>query len=232
MRASLKISSISVTRFIIVMVLFVSSAKAQGAPHYVGDLVLSPNPDGLHMKLLRDYSFVDSKGQNWPVPSGMTTDGASIPQVFWSLVGGPYEGKYRNAAIIHDWYCDVRTRPWHDVDRMFYEAMLTSGVDDTKAKIMYLAVVFGGPRWNSQTTINSNLAYNIIPPSQRPPKIVPIDSIDKDRGPINITPPNATARLQNMLVQVSSQGLSPDQIDRLAEQDPENIKIIVSPQSQ
>jgi len=35
-------------------------------------------------------------------PKGMRTDGASIPRFFWRVVGSPFTGKYRRAAIFHD----------------------------------------------------------------------------------------------------------------------------------
>jgi hypothetical protein len=81
------------------------------------------------------------------VPRGTSVDGASIPQVFWSLIGGPFEGRYRNASVVHDYYCQVRNRRWQDVHQAFYEAMLASGVDGARAMVMYKAVENFGPRW-------------------------------------------------------------------------------------
>lgn len=129
--------------------------------HYVGTLIYSPNSDGRHMTLVAPFEFVDTDGTSWPVPKGMMTDGASIPQIFWSVMGGPYEGKYRDAAVIHDYYCDVRIRSWQTVDRMFYDAMIASGVDKTEATLMYAAVVHWGPHWDEQTMVNSKLRADI-----------------------------------------------------------------------
>src|SRR6202007_2255330 len=84
-------------------------------------------------------------------------DGASIPRAFWSLIGGPLEGRYRNASIVHDWYCDRRTRTWQATQRVFYEAMRTSGVSMAKAKTMFLAVQWGGPRWEVRVSVNTRL---------------------------------------------------------------------------
>jgi hypothetical protein len=70
-------------------------------------------------------------------------------------MGGPFEGKYRDASIVHDWYCDLRTRSWQNVHLVFYEAMLTSGVALSRARLMYAAVYWGGPRWSD--TVVSNL---------------------------------------------------------------------------
>lgn len=105
--------------------------------------------DGRNMQLLAPFAFVRTDGEEWPVPTGAIVDGASIPRVFWSLIGGPFEGKYRDASIVHDHYCDTKTRTWKDTHRVFFEAMMTSGVRETRAKIMYYAVYKFGPRWKT-----------------------------------------------------------------------------------
>lgn len=103
--------------------------------------------DDRRMRLTRPFGYEEENGTSWPVPVGAIVDGASIPQILWSLIGGPLDGLYRQASIIHDYYCDVRTQPWQAVHRVFYEAMLCSGVSEPKAKIMYYAVYSFGPRW-------------------------------------------------------------------------------------
>jgi len=124
---------------------------------YVGELILKPLSDGRRMKLFQDFGFNDLRETNWNVPRHAIVDGASIPQSLWSIIGGPFEGKYRDASVIHDYFCDVRTRPWRDVHRVFYEGMRASGVGETRAKIMYAAVYFKGPRWNDTVVHNSNI---------------------------------------------------------------------------
>lgn len=133
---------------------------------FVGNFVAVFNPDGRTVTLKEPYAFVDSNCKRWAVPAGATVDGASIPQVFWTVIGGPFEGKYRAASVIHDWYCDRRSEPWQSVDLMFYEAMLASGVSPLKAQIMYAAVYAGGPRWSSVTVRNVRLVQ--IPGGVRP----------------------------------------------------------------
>jgi hypothetical protein len=137
-------------------------ANALSSAHYVGTLTYSPDPDGRHMTLVAPFAFVDNDGTEWPVPKGAMTDGASIPRILWTVVGGPFEGKYRDAAVVHDYYCDVRIRTWETVDRMFYDGMIASGVDQTHAEIMYAAVVKWGPHWDGQTMINSKLRHKLF----------------------------------------------------------------------
>lgn len=103
--------------------------------------------DGRNMRLKRPFGYVQENGRSWPVPSEVVVNGASIPRVFWSLIGGPFEGLYRQASIVHDYYCDIQTRSWQDTHRVFHEAMLCSGVAAAKAKVMYYAVYRFGIRW-------------------------------------------------------------------------------------
>lgn len=104
--------------------------------------------DGRKMRLLESIAYIDLKGVEWIAPVGFVLDGASIPQFFWSLVGGPYEGKYRDASVIHDAACFQRLRSWESVHEAFYYAMLTSGVDSVIALEFYAAVYHYGPRWS------------------------------------------------------------------------------------
>jgi hypothetical protein len=104
--------------------------------------------DGRTMQLEKPVSFTDAAGTPWPVPAPWTIDGASIPRVFWTVIGGPFEGNYRNASVVHDYYCDTRSRSWKATHRMFYDAMLCTGVSASRARVMYYAVLVGGPRWS------------------------------------------------------------------------------------
>jgi hypothetical protein len=56
-------------------------------------------------ELVNDLTYIDPKGREWYAQHGLITDGASIPQFLWSVIGSPYTGNYRRAAIIHDYYC-------------------------------------------------------------------------------------------------------------------------------
>lgn len=120
---------------------------ADAQARYVGEVVTRWENDGRLMTLVEPFQYIDRRSRRWSVPRGIAIDGASIPSVFWSLIGGPFEGRYRNASIVHDYYCDTRMRRWQDVHLVFYEAMLTSGVGETKALVLYKAVEKFGPRW-------------------------------------------------------------------------------------
>ncbi len=104
----------------------------------------------------QQIDFVDAGGQVWTAPPRTLTDGATIPPIFAPLVGDRQSREYLMAAALHDAYCGVgneglstwRDRPWDDVHRMFYEALLVNGTPPKKAKLMFAAVYLGGPRWD------------------------------------------------------------------------------------
>src|SRR5882672_5269580 len=122
--------------------------------------------DGRTMHLIEPFSFVDPDGTEWPAPAGSTIDGASIPRSLWSLIGGPYEGKYRNASVVHDVACVVRRRPWRATHRMFYLACRAGGLDSVNAKVMYGAVALFGPRWPTPQAITLHAPAKTAAPSE------------------------------------------------------------------
>jgi hypothetical protein len=134
---------------VLALVALQSSSFAQQPAHYVGELVVAPLDDGVHMRLVQPFGYVDSLGRRWEVPAEWVVDGASIPSPLWSIIGSPWTGKYRNASVVHDYFCDTKSRGWEHTHRVFYEAMLTSGVELRLAKLMYFAVYRFGPRWDA-----------------------------------------------------------------------------------
>ena len=105
------------------------------------------NPDGRTMTLLTELRYTDPKGNVWVAPIGSLVDGASIPRYLWSFMGGPFEGRYRNASVLHDVAYGDQKRPWEDCDRMFYYAMRCSGVSAVEAKTMFYALYRFGHHW-------------------------------------------------------------------------------------
>jgi hypothetical protein len=103
--------------------------------------------DGRSMTLLNELRYTDPKGVVWIAPAGSKVDGASIPRSLWTFMGGPFEGKYRNASVLHDVAYEQRNRPWEDCDRMFYNAMRCSGVSAVEAKTMYYSLYKFGHHW-------------------------------------------------------------------------------------
>lgn len=137
-----------------VFLLFRTTFADEASPfgRFTGPLDLRMNGDGRTAVLLAAFTYVDPTGKKWETPWGWKVDGASIPRPLWSLIGSPWTGKYREASVIHDYYCDTRTEPWQSVHKTFYTAMLANGVDHLQAEIMYAAVYRFGPRWDFEYT--------------------------------------------------------------------------------
>lgn len=120
-----------------------------GKGDYLDQLVLRDYGDGRQFIVESEYRYADSRNTLWTVPKGTVVNGASIPEYLWSLVGGPWEGLYRNASVIHDYFFDRRQYDSDSVHWVFYDAMITSGVSAFKAKVMYYAVLRFNPRWKA-----------------------------------------------------------------------------------
>jgi Protein of unknown function (DUF1353) len=117
--------------------------------HYSGYVEARWENDGRNMTLLSELRYTDPDGVVWIAPAGSVVDGASIPRSLWSLMGGPFEGKYRNASVLHDVSYDQHTKPWQQCDRMFYNAMRCSGVSAVEAGTMYYALRKFGHHWKA-----------------------------------------------------------------------------------
>jgi hypothetical protein len=127
--------------------LTVGAAQSNRWGYYSGPVETRWENEGRSMTLLNELRYTDPNGEVWIAPAGSQVDGASIPRYLWSIMGGPFEGKYRNASVLHDVAYGERRRPWQDCDRMFYNAMRCSGVSVTEAKTMYYALYRFGNHW-------------------------------------------------------------------------------------
>ncbi len=100
--------------------------------------------DGMTMRLLDPVSFTDSNGREWIAEAGFVTDGASIPQALWSLVGSPFTGRYRVAAVLHDAAYRTPGIPKAQADLMLRDAALALGCPHWLAEAIYAGVTIGG----------------------------------------------------------------------------------------
>jgi hypothetical protein len=115
--------------------------------HYSGYVEARWENDGRTMTLLSELRYTDPKGVVWIAPAGSVVDGASIPRSLWSLMGGPFEGRYRNASVLHDVAYDQKNRTHEVCDQMFYNAMRCSGVSAVDAGMMYYSLRKFGHHW-------------------------------------------------------------------------------------
>lgn len=137
-----------------------AAVPAAGWGRFEGQVIARWEDDGRSMTLVEPFAYVDPRETRWPAPVGAVVNGASIPRAFWSLIGGPFSGEFRDASVVHDVACESRDRPWRAVHRMFYEACRCGGVGAVTAKTMYYAVFHFGPRWRieERTTIVAGTA--------------------------------------------------------------------------
>ena len=155
---------------VLMMTFLASNAYAQ---EYFGDFIdklkgvfipdAKPRP---LFKLDSDFRFKDPNGLLWSTPAGSEVDGASIPQFFWSFIGGPFEGPYISASVIHDHYCKTKERTAHDTHRNFYYGMRAAQVPDWKAKLMHWAVETYGPSWKLERRVVIQQRCSSLPGQQ------------------------------------------------------------------
>jgi hypothetical protein len=135
--------------------------RTSSRPKTFGEFLTTPKAelldDGRALRLLEDFVYVDPDKKPWIARKDLIVDGATIPRVFWSVTGGPLEGQFRNASIVHDEACDRMADPWEDVHLMFYNACRCGGLPETKAKILYAAVYHFGPRWAIRTVAETRM---------------------------------------------------------------------------
>jgi hypothetical protein len=117
--------------------------------HYSGYVEARWNNDGRTMTLLSELRYTDPQGKVWIAPAGSEVDGASIPRSLWTFMGGPFEGRYRNASVLHDVAYDQKNRTPQECDRMFYNAMRCSGVSAVEAGTMYYSLLKFGHHWKA-----------------------------------------------------------------------------------
>lgn len=107
-------------------------------------------------RLASNFGFIDLRGVGWETRRGDVTNGASIPVFFHPIIGDNWDERYIRAAVVHDRYCDLvnahNVRSWQETHRMFYDALLASGVGRKRAALMYYAVYNFGPSWETLST--------------------------------------------------------------------------------
>jgi len=129
------------------------------------------------MTLITELRYTDPQGLVWVAPIGSVVDGASIPRYLWSIMGGPFEGKYRNASVLHDVAYGEHNRPWQDCDRMFYYAMRCSGVSAAEAKTMFYALFRFGHHWKFPIKRAKPVKYQgeLVARGEEIPRAIPVN---------------------------------------------------------
>lgn len=74
------------------------------------------------------------------VAPGFVWDGASIPRLFWSLIGSPFTGTHSRPAFIHDCLYATEFEPKKYNDWLFLELLDYTECNWIKRNIMWSAV--------------------------------------------------------------------------------------------
>ena len=109
---------------------------------FQGPLQAELQPDRKTWRLLAPFSYLDPDHGLVKVPAGFLTDFASVPR--WPLTFALL-GQYGHAAaVLHDWLYSRRLLGRADADRVFLNALRSSGIARWRAWLMYAGVRIGG----------------------------------------------------------------------------------------
>lgn len=103
-------------------------------------------------RLTSDYAVTTSVGVV-RMSAGFVSDGASIPDRLWSLLGlHPWSGCVLRAALVHDALVRGELCSMEDANWVFYQLLREDGCQVDKAATMYNAVRAAGPAvWERHT---------------------------------------------------------------------------------
>lgn len=82
-------------------------------------------------------------GDVFTVHENFIYDGASIPRIFWTLIGGPFHPDFQKAACLHDFMYRY-TLGREKADYYFYLILKYVGVNPVKAWLMFKYVSWLG----------------------------------------------------------------------------------------
>ena len=81
------------------------------------------------------------------IEKGFEWNGASIPRFLWTSVGSPFWPKFMAASMVHDKLYNMGLASGYtkkQADELFKKILLSEGVSECKAHLMYLAVRAAG----------------------------------------------------------------------------------------
>lgn len=130
-----------------------SRASGGEGGRFLGSLKAVDLPDGRRRRLLEPFRYRSALlARVIEVPEGFVYDGASIPRALWWLIGGPFTGRYRRAALLHDYLYTVRVCSREEADQVLLEAMVEDRVPKWRRWAMFQAVrLGGGAAWRAAT---------------------------------------------------------------------------------
>lgn len=137
------------------------------------------------LMLLADFGFRDRAGREWMAKRGAVLDGSSFAPLFEKLVGYPFAGEHRRAALLHDYFSQGLEQDWKAVRRMYYEALIAEGMSEQQAKSDYAVAMATSERWEQADSGCYNHCHTTATPLRWRPDITEgelrpaLDLIDK-----------------------------------------------------
>ena len=102
--------------------------------------------------ILLEKETAFSLGYRITINKGFDFDGASIPKIFWSIIGSPFTGNYTTPATIHDGLYAGEVLDRKVCDDIFLDLMKQYKVNYLRRYTMYLAVRLCGCKvWKEHT---------------------------------------------------------------------------------
>lgn len=89
------------------------------------------------------HDFVKGKKYEFVINKGYCYDGASIPRMFWRLIGAKTDPAFLIPSLIHDVLCEHHDYVDNDryfADKVFERLLYVSGVSDFNRWLMYHSV--------------------------------------------------------------------------------------------
>ena len=100
-------------------------------------------PYGDKIRLVKDFT-VKLGALVITVKKGFTSDGASVPQIFWSLGFDPFSPQSVTAALVHDILYKAKAFDRKTCDWIFYTLLRENKVGWIKAHVYLFGVRVGG----------------------------------------------------------------------------------------
>lgn len=106
-------------------------------------------PTTRRVRLLESLVWIDLRFGVHRVPSGFSSDGASLPEHVWWLLGGKLSLDFVKAALLHDYYCTVRSPLVSSrlAAALFRRGLRADGMSAWRASACYYGVRWFGPTW-------------------------------------------------------------------------------------
>ena len=111
------------------------------------------------MKLLKTV-LVRINGETIIIKAGGFWNGATIPKIFWGLIGQPSSQKFALASLVHDELYEMRYNR-DTADDVFRKLLDWAGVNGRRVALMWSAVRLGGHMFYAARAKNNKLSTRI-----------------------------------------------------------------------